>query len=115
MRANQRVFLAHGEIDMRLGIDGLAALVQERFQLDPCRSDLFVFCGRDKTRIKILHWDHNGFWLYYRRLETGRFPWPDGDEAVPSELTGRQLRWLLNGLRIEDGKVFAPPTGTSVI
>ncbi|WP_415783313.1 IS66 family insertion sequence element accessory protein TnpB, partial [Alkalicoccus chagannorensis] len=71
-------------------------------------SDLFLFCGRARDRIKILHWEHNGFWLYYRRLETGRFQWPDGSTATPAELSTRQLRWLLDGLRIEDGKVHPP-------
>ena len=74
----ERVYLACGKTDLRKSIDGLAAIVQEGFELDPFSCCLFVFCNRNRDKIKILHWDHNGFWLYYKRLEHGRFQWPDG-------------------------------------
>jgi transposase len=67
------VYLACGATDMRKSIDGLAAAVQEQFALDPFSSALFVFCNRRRDKLKILHWDHAGFWLYYRRLERGSF------------------------------------------
>jgi len=63
-----KVYLACGSTDLRKSIDGLAVLVKESFDLDPFSSCLFVFCNRKKEKIKILHWYHNGFWLYYRRL-----------------------------------------------
>ncbi|MDW0115315.1 IS66 family insertion sequence element accessory protein TnpB [Sporosarcina saromensis] len=100
------VFLAHGSTDMRLSMDGLAARVQETFELDPFSSNLFIFCNRQQDRIKILHWDHNGFWLYYRRLENGTFNWPQGPEDETMQITPRQLIWLLEGLTLEDGRVF---------
>lgn len=100
-----RVFLAQGSTDMRLSIDGLAAIVQNTFELDPFSSDLYVFCGKHRDRLKILHWDRNGFWLYYRRLDEGKIRWPDeGDE--PLSIDGRQLKWLVEGLRYEDGRVY---------
>ncbi|MFZ0446286.1 MAG: IS66 family insertion sequence element accessory protein TnpB [Bacillus sp. (in: firmicutes)] len=71
-----RVYLARGSTDLRKSIDGLAILVKEGFDLDPFSSSLFVFCNRKRDKLKILHWDHNGFWLYYRRLERGTFHWP---------------------------------------
>ena len=71
-----RVHLACGNTDMRKNIDGLAALVTHSFDLDLFSNALFVFCNKDCDKLKILHWDHNGFWLYYRRLERGRFRWP---------------------------------------
>jgi transposase len=58
--------------------------------------------GRDK--LKLLRWDHNGFWLYYRRLEKGRFQWPasaDATQRTSCVITGRQLVWLLDGLALE--------------
>lgn len=82
---------------MRKSIDGLAAIVQEQFALDPFSSALFVFCNRRRDKLKILHWAHAGFWLYYRRLERGSFQWPAGG-TVPLCLTQRELRWLLDGL-----------------
>jgi len=61
---------------------------------------LFVFCNRQKDKLKILRWDTNGFWLYYRRLERGRFKWPVQSSPGLS-ITRRQLQWLLDGLSIE--------------
>ena len=62
---DQRVYLACGSTDMRKSIDGLAALVQESFQLDPFSSCLFAFCSRGRDKVKILYWNHSGFWLFY--------------------------------------------------
>lgn len=109
------IYLAHGVTDMRLSIDGLSAIIQETFQLDPCSSNLFLFCSRNRDRIKILHWEHNGFWLYYRRLENGRFQWPEGPEDEASSITPRQLRWILEGLSLEEGKVFPKVFAKKVI
>ncbi|GAC42876.1 IS66 family insertion sequence element accessory protein TnpB [Paenibacillus popilliae] len=77
------VYLACGATDMRKSIDGLAAMVQEQFGLNPFSLALFVFCNRRRDKLKILHWDHAGFWLYYRRLERGSFQWPAGGTALP--------------------------------
>lgn len=93
------VYLACGATDIRKSIDGLAAIVQEQFELNPFSSALFVFCNRRRDKLKILYWDHAGFWLYYRRLERGTFQWPSGGTA-PLCLTQRELRWLLDGLSL---------------
>ena len=61
---------------------------------------LFVFCNRNRDKLKILHWEHNGFWLYYRRLERGKFEWPAHAEAMTA-ISRRELRWLLDGLQIK--------------
>jgi transposase len=111
----KNIYLAHGVTDMRLSMDGLAALVQETFQLNPCSSDLFIFCNKSRDKLKILHWDHNGFWLYYRRLENGTFRWPSGPEDQTTSLTSRQLRWLLEVLTLEEGKVHPKVTANRVI
>jgi transposase len=96
----QRVYLACGSTDMRKSIDGLAALVQQSFELDPFAPCIFAFCNRQRDKIKILYWQHNGFWLCYRRLERGRFEWPEaaGDKTVV--ITRRELNWLLDGLSL---------------
>ena len=100
-----RVYLASGVTDLRKSIDGLAVLVKEGFDLDPFSSSLFVFCNRQRDKMKILKWDYNGFWLYYRRLERGKFQWPGGtDDAVPIVIDHRQLRWLLDGLALKQPK-----------
>jgi|SRR5579871_82731 len=58
-------------------------------------------------KLKILFWEHNGFWLYYRRLERGRFRWPASSDA-PLLVTRRQLQWLLDGLSIEEKRAHKP-------
>lgn len=96
---NLQVYLACGRTDMRLSIDGLSAIVQQRFKLDPYSRNLFVFCNQHKDRIKALQWDGNGFWLYYKRLEHGRFQWPANERAV-KPISLREYRWILDGLSL---------------
>jgi transposase len=94
-----KVYLSVEYTDMRKSIDGLAAIVQESFNLDPFSNNIFVFCNRSRNKIKILHWEHNGFWLHYRRLEKGVFQWPKDNNSTII-LSNRELQWLLNGLSI---------------
>jgi transposase len=100
----ERVYLACGPTDMRKSIDGLAAIVSCQFKLDPFSDCMFVFCNRGCDRLKILHWDCNGFWLYYRRLEKGRFKWPGAGDAQTVGVNRRQLQWLLDGLTLEQSQ-----------
>ena len=94
-----QIYLAVGATDLRKGIEGLALIVTESFNLDPFSKGLYVFCNRSKDKIKILRWDNTGFWLYYKRLEKARFRWPEGKSAAMS-VGGRELRWLLDGLSL---------------
>lgn len=97
--SNRQVYLACGSTDLRKSIDSLAVLVKEVFDLDPFSQSLYVFCNRSRNKLKILQWDHNGFWLHYRRLERGKFNWPDENTRVVS-ISYRELRWLLDGLSL---------------
>lgn len=101
----QEVWLAPGATDMRKSIDSLAVLVRYAMKQDPTRPSLFVFCSRERNRIKILHWDRNGYWLFYKRLEKGRFRWP-ADRTMRIER--RELEWLLEGLSIEQRGAHGP-------
>lgn len=92
------VYLHREPIDFRLGINGLALLVQQALGLDPFARCVFVFGNRRRSRIKILGWDRNGFWLLLKRLEEDRFRWPSA-QTVPT-LTVEQLHWLLEGIDI---------------
>ena len=97
----KQVYLACGHTDMRKSINGLSAIVEGSFKLDPFCGALFVFCNRTHDRIKILEWDGDGFWLYFKRLEKGHFRWPQlGDEATMA-LTGEELHILLGGAKVE--------------
>jgi transposase len=97
----QQVYLACGSTDMRKSIDGLAVIVATSFALDPFSDCWFVFCNKSRDKLKILRWERNGFWLYYRRLERGRFRWPQRGEKQALPVTGRELQWLLDGLELE--------------
>ena len=66
----EHVYVACGYTDLRRGIDGLSAIVQQSFQLDPFANCVFLFCGRGTDRIKVLYWDGDGFVLLYKRLES---------------------------------------------
>jgi transposase len=90
---------------MRRQIDGLAALVQQVFKLDPCSRSLYLFCGRRSDRIKGLLWEGDGFLLLYKRLESGRFQWPRTTSEARL-ITPQQLRWLLEGLSIEQPRAI---------
>ena len=95
------VYLSCGHTDMRKSINGLTALVQSSFELDPFTGAIFVFCNRKRDRLKILEWDQDGFWLYFKRLEKGHFRWPQVGEAPTMTLTGEELSVLLGGVRVE--------------
>ncbi len=94
------VYLVTGYSDLRRGIEGLAAIVQGKLSLDPFNKSLYLFCGRRRDRIKGLLWEGDGFLLLYKRLDNGVFRWPrNATEA--RLLTEQELRWLMEGLEIE--------------
>jgi transposase len=88
-----RVYLACGVTDMRKGIAGLAALAQDVLRQKPANGAVFAFRGRRGDRIKLLFWDGQGFCLYYKVLERGRFPWPNAADGS-MRLTSAQLAML---------------------
>lgn len=93
-----RIYVATGATDLRRSIDGLAALVRERFALDPLSGHLFLFRNRRGDRLKILAWDQGGFWVLYKRLERGTFAWPAEDAGMPVTLRSSDLLLLLSGV-----------------
>jgi transposase len=94
---NLRVWLAAGVTDMRKGFDGLAVLVQQQLGQDPFSGQLFAFRGRRGDLVKILSWDGQGLCLYAKRMEKGRFVWPQAKDGAAS-LTAAQLSMLLEGI-----------------
>lgn len=86
-------------VDMRKGIDGLRAVVDQTLRRDPYSGHLFVFVGKSKDKVKILFWDKNGFVVYLKRLEQGRFQLPvvrEGQRHVDMDST--QLAMFLDGI-----------------
>ena len=103
----ENIYIACGYTDMRKSIDGLATIVQQQFQLDPFSNTLFLFCGRNRNRMKALLWEGDGFVLLYKRLENGSFKWPrDKSEVKP--ITWQQFRWLMEGLELEQKHAIKP-------
>ena len=87
---------------MRKQINGLSAIVVSEFELDPLDGAYFVFCNKARNRLKILEWDGDGFWLHMKRLERGRFRWPESDsEEKVMALTNEELKYLLGGPGLE--------------
>jgi len=95
--AGTRIWLAAGVTDMRKGFDGLAALVQSTLEHNPFCGHLFVFRGRRGDMVKLLWFDGDGLCLLAKRLERGRFVWPQASTGSVS-LTSAQLSMLLEGI-----------------
>lgn len=92
-----RVWIGAGVTDMRKGMDGLAALVQTALGERPFSGDVFVFRGKRGDLIKLLWWSGDGMNLYAKRLERGRFVWPQATSGVV-HLSAAQLSMLLEGI-----------------
>jgi transposase len=105
---DRRIYLAKGATDLRKSINTLAILVQSSFEMDPYDKSLYVFCNRRRNRLKILQYDRNGFWLYYKALDSGKFAWPSEEDGV-MELTEDELEWLMHGLSLMDKQTLTRP------
>jgi transposase len=92
-----RVFAARERVDFRKGFDGLCAIVRDHFGDDPLSGHLYLFFNRRANRLKILVWDRNGFWIFYKRLERGVFERIDGAGAR-IEIDRARLAMLLDGI-----------------
>lgn len=92
-----QIWLACGLTDMRKGMGSLAAQVQEKLQVDPYSGHVFVFRGRRGDLVKLLWWDEDGQCLFIKRLEQGKFVWPQAVDGTV-HLTHGQLSLLLEGI-----------------
>lgn len=94
---NIKIYVKPGITDMRKQINGLSIIVQEELDIDVFSETLFLFCSKNKKRLKILYWDRNGFCMWLKRLEKDTFPWPKNKEEV-KEITKKQFKMLLDGI-----------------
>lgn len=92
-----RILVARRPVDFRRGHDGLAAMVAQALGEDPFCGTIFVFRSKRMDRVKILVWDDSGLWVHHKRLEQGRFSWPEIEDGAVT-LTAAQLTLLLGGL-----------------
>lgn len=97
--AATRIYLATGATDMRKGFNGLFGLVRDQLLCDPLSGHLFLFSNAQRNRLKILFWDHSGLWVCAKKLEKGRFHWPESDKAQNKiVLSHEELALLLGGI-----------------
>lgn len=92
------VWLYQRQVDMRKQMNGLSILISSNMHKNPTSGELFLFFNKTANKIKILYWDRNGFCVWYKRLEKGIFKVP-GEQSM---LNFEQLRWLLDGLDLQD-------------
>ena len=95
------IYVVCGRTDMRLGIDSLAAIIENRYHLPLfVPNTLFLFCGRRAGKIRGLLWEGDGFLLLYKRVEQGHFSWPRNSSELRL-MSPEQFRWLMQGFSID--------------
>lgn len=100
-----RIWLCTGPTDMRRGFDRLAEQAHTVTRQDPQSGHLFLFRSRGGDRLKALHWDKDGYVLWYKRLEEGTFKLPRLDAAQRSvELKASELAMILDGIDLASVK-----------
>jgi transposase len=96
-----RYYLYRKGADMRKGFDGLCGLVSREFLQSPLSGDIFIFLNKPRNRIKLLHWQGDGYALYYKRLERGTYELPHTEEATASiEISAQQLLLIMEGISL---------------
>jgi transposase len=87
---------------MRKNFDGLSSIITNHFKKDPLRDGIFVFVNKPRDKMKLLLWDRHGYWLLYKRLETGRFQMPPADNVTGNpealQITYEQLMLIIEGI-----------------
>jgi transposase len=101
LSANLRYFLCCHTVDMRNGFDGLSGIVRNHLKKDPISGDVFIFINKNRTHIKLLYWDGDGFALFYKRLERGRYAFT-ADNSCTKQLPREELLMLLEGLSFKE-------------
>ena len=96
-----KIFVYTQATDMRKGFNGLSGIVRSEFQADPADGSLFIFINRRRDRMKLLHFDGGGYWLYYRLLEAGTFEeLKPKDDSCRLQIDATQLSMLLSGVSL---------------
>lgn len=98
--SHQRYFICTSAIDMRKGIDGLCGVVRHLLEEDPLSGYVFVFFNKPRDKIKLLVWDKDGYVLYQKRLEKGRFEELRTGTGIKSKITYDHLVMLISGISI---------------
>jgi len=101
----QRYYIHCRATDMRKGFDGLSGIVRNEFLQNPVSGDVFIFLNKQRNRIKILHWQGDGFAIFYKRLEKGTYELPPVNHAKSSvEIAAQQLLLIMEGIHLSSVK-----------
>ena len=102
LNERNRYFLYRSATDMRKGFDGLSGVVRNSLGMDPLSGDVFIFLNRRRTHMKLLVWEESGFVVYYKRLERGRFEYPNMNGTGGSlVISWRQLMLIIEGIELK--------------
>jgi transposase len=117
--ATVRIWLSAEPVDLRKSFDGLASLVREGLRGDPLSGDIFVFRNKAADRIKLLVWEEDGYAIWYKRLEAGRYRFPPSPEDLPRvEVRAADLVMLLEGVdlsSVKRGKRYHRPVARASV
>jgi transposase len=102
--AATKVYLAAGATDMRKGFEGLHGIVRDQLGSDPLSGHLFLFANARRTRLKVMVWDGSGLWVCAKRLEKGRFRWPEAMGEGRIAMSHDELTLLLNGIDLDQAR-----------
>ena len=92
-----KIYVRPGATDLRRGVGGLLAVIENEMKLDALTDSVFLFCNKNHKLMKLIFWDKTGFWLAQKRLERSTWPWPDNSEEA-RQITPEQIEMLLCGI-----------------
>lgn len=92
-----KFYIACGYTSMRKSIDSLYAIIRYHMKISPVSDSYFIFCNKDRNKIKIFHWDGSGYWIHYKRLEFGKFNWPIDSETA-KQISKQDLLCVLGNI-----------------
>lgn len=104
LSSSQRYFIYSDLADMRKGFDSLSGLVRSEFKMNPLSGDVFIFLSRSRNKIKLLQWQRDGFAIYYKRLEKGRFELPDNIKGSCATISSQNLMLIMEGIKLSSIK-----------
>ena len=99
-----KIYLGAQAVDMRKGFEGLFGLVRDHLGQDPLSGHVFLFTNRTRTRLKALVWDGSGLWVCAKRLERGRFRWPEATGVNSVTMRPEELMMLINGMDLAQAR-----------
>ena len=96
----EKIFIHRKPVDMRKSINGLSVIVDQDMGGDLQGKNIFIFCNKRRTHLKMIYFDKSGFALWLKKLESSRFPWSKDLDRSVIELSSEDLELLLEGVNV---------------